>query len=68
MDIEGSFHLIIFINDGRNSGGDRDDSRELNVERVASRIRLCLYLLSLSFVFILCFFLLSLSFPFESSL
>ena len=39
MDNEGSFNLRIVIDDG-NSDGDSDDSRELNVERVASRIRL----------------------------
>ena len=35
MDNEGSFNLVILIDDA-----DSDDSTELNVERVASRIRL----------------------------
>ena len=39
MDNEGSFNLVILIDDA-DSDGDRDDSTELNVERVASRIRL----------------------------
>ena len=37
MDNEGSFFLITDVGI---SDGDSDDSRELNVERVASRIRL----------------------------
>ena len=37
--MDNQFNLIIFI-DEVYSDGDRDDSTELNVERVASRIRL----------------------------
>ena len=39
MDNEGSFNLVVLV-DEADSDDDRDDSTELNVERVASRIRL----------------------------
>ena len=39
MHNKGSFNLVVLV-DEADSDDDRDDSTELNVERVASRIRL----------------------------